>query len=309
MYLNHHRTDTFGAGATLTRRFDAWSLPVGFDYGEERMTSRNLGKHNRGHWDVYLDPRFTLDERTVFNMTVRLDSYTTFGEEVTGGATLTHEYADHADVYLSMGRTMRVPTFTELYYSDPTTTGNSALKPEHAFNLEVGWHKTVTPDIDVTLSFFGRREEDTVDFTKLTPADARFVARNISKATAWGLNSFARWEATDSVALDLGYTYSGKDLEDEGLLYKYGQSYLSHMVRFGFDWALPFGGHNRCDIIMKKKPARRAWVVVNDRFTLPLLEGWKAFFEVYNLLNEEYQEIEGISGQGRLFKVGLQLAW
>ena len=80
------------------------------------------------------------------------------------------------------------------------------------------------------------------------------------------------------------------------------------MVRLGMDWDLGFG-RNRFDIVMKKKPARRAWVVVNDRFTLPISDGWKAFFEVYNLFNQEYQEIDGIPEQGRLFKLGLSLTW
>ena len=308
LYLNHHRTDTYGAGATVTRHFDSWDLPLGFDYGEERISSVNLGKHNRGHWDAYIDPRFELSDRTALNVTLRLDDYTTFGSEVTGGVSLTHAYADHADVYVTFGRTMRVPTFTELYYSDPTTTGDPSLKPEHALNLEAGWHKKLTPDTDVSLSIFGRREDDTIDFTKLTPADARFVARNISRAHAWGLNGSVAWQAGDDMAFDLRYVYSDKNLDDAGLLYKYGYSYIKHMFRLGFDWDLPFG-HNRCDIIMKKKPTRRAWVLVNDRLTLPISNGWRLFAEVYNLFNQEYQEIDGIPEQGRLFKLGLDLTW
>jgi len=308
LYLNHHRTDTYAGGVTITRHFDEWDLSLGLDHGEERITSRNLGDHDRGHWDVYLDPRFELSDRTVLNITLRLDDYTSFGSEMTGGVTLTHAYAGHADVYASFGRTMRVPTFTELYYLDPTTAGNANLEPEHAINLETGWRKKVAPDVDVSLSVFGRREDDTIDFTKLTPADARFVARNISRAHSWGLNAFAAWQATDTAGLDLRYTYCDKDLDDNGLLYKYGLSYAKHMVRLGFDWDPAFG-HNRCDVIMKKKPGRRAWVVVNDRFTLPLSGGWRLFAEVYNLFNQEYQEIDGIPEQGRLFKLGLDLSW
>ncbi len=308
LYLNHHRTDTYGIGATVTRHFDAWTLPLGFDYGEERIASSNLGDHNRGHWDVILDPRFELSDQTALNVTLRLDDYTTSGSDLTGGISLIHATADRADVYVTLGRTMRVPTFTELYYSDPTTTGHPDLEPEHAINIEAGWHKKVTPDTEVSLSVFGRREEDTIDFTKLTAADALFVARNISRAHTWGLNGFGRWQAGDTTAFDLRYVYSDKNLDDDGKLYKYGPSYLKHMVRLGFDWILSFG-HNRCDVVMKKKPTRRAWVVVNDRLTLPISDGWRIFFEVYNLFNQEYQEIDGIPEQGRLFKLGLDLRW
>jgi len=307
-YLNHHCTDTYQTGATVTRRFDNWSLPLGFDYGEEHITSTRLGDHNRGHWDVFLDPRFELSDATALNVTLRHDDYTTFGNEATASASVTHRYSDLADVFLAFGRTMRVPTFTELYYSDPTTAGDPDLKPEHSLNLDAGWHKKVTPDTDVTLSAFARREDDTIDFTKRTPADARFVARNISDALAWGLNGFVAWQASDSVSLDLRYVYSDKDLDESGQIYKYGLGYMKHMVCLGFDWDLAFG-HNRIDIEMKKKPVRRAWVVVNDRFTLPIKHGWQAFFEAYNLFNQEYQEIEGIPEQGRLFKLGLALRW
>ncbi|MGE5280316.1 MAG: TonB-dependent receptor plug domain-containing protein [Deltaproteobacteria bacterium] len=309
LYLNHHMTDTTRTGATLTRRFGSWNLPLGFDYGEERITSANLGKHVRGLWDAFLDPAFELNEHTDLAVTLRVDSYTTFGEEFTGGATLTHRYGPDRDVYLTVGRTMRVPTFTELYYSDPTTTGNANLKPEHAVNVEAGWHSRPASDVAATFAVFFRREADTIDFTKLTPADAKFMARNISRANTWGCNAFTRWQASDALALDLRYVYANKALDDGGLLYKYGQSYLNHMVQLGFDWSFPGGAHNRCDIIMKKKPVRRAWVVVNDRFAFPLSAGWQAFCEVYNLFNQEYQEIEGIPVQGRLFKAGLEFTW
>jgi len=307
-YLNHHRTDTTGAGATVTRHFGSWDLPLGFDYGEERITSANLGAHDRGHWNAFLDPRLELSDRTALNITLRLDDYTTSGSEVTGGVALTHACADRADVFVTFGRTTRVPTFTELYYIDPTTAGDPGLEPEHALNLEAGWRKKITPDMDAALSLFGRREDDTIDFTKLTPADARFVARNISRAHSWGLNGFVAWQASDTAGLDLRYVYSDKKLDDTGLLYKYGYSYIKHMVRLGFDWDLAVG-HNRCDVIMKKKPTRRAWVVVNDRFTLPLSDGWRLFAEVTNLFNQEYQEIDGIPEQGRLFRLGLDLTW
>ena len=40
--------------------------------------------------------------------------------------------------YGNLGSTYRIPTFTDLYYSDRTTMGNSGLKPEEAYSSEAG---------------------------------------------------------------------------------------------------------------------------------------------------------------------------
>ncbi|OIO35396.1 MAG: hypothetical protein AUJ74_06545 [Candidatus Omnitrophica bacterium CG1_02_44_16] len=308
LYLNHHTTDTYQAGGRLSAPFGKNDLGLGADYGQEHIISNNLGRHTRGRWDAYLDPTFELSASTSLNLTARVDSYTTFDEEFTGALSLKHIIDEKNDVYAAFGRAIRVPTFTELYYSDPTTTGDANLKPESALNFETGWGRKISETLKGSFSFFVRSESDTIDYTKITIADPKFIARNIAKATTNGINAYLKWEAGKSASFDVRYIFNNKRRDNNGQIFKYGSSYLKHMMDLGIDNKFS-GGKNRVDFIMKKKPGRRDWVLVNDRVSFDVKKDVELFIEVYNLLNVEFQEISGVPEQGRLFKGGVKLSW
>lgn len=308
--LNHHTTDSFQLGGTFSYSpLDELTLSLGSDWGYDSIVSDNLGKHAREHWDIFAHPSWQATAFSNLGLALRMDHYSSFGEQVTGGATWTYLLQDNSEWYVTGGRTMRVPTFTELYYSDPTTAGNSELKPEKAYNLESGWSIAPSKTTRAKTSVFLRRETDTIDFTKLTPADPRFIARNISRAFAWGINLYGQWTAGTRLRLDARYIYTHKKLDDDGLIYKYGLNYLNHLVVLGIDTPLRFGVKNRAEIVLKKEPYRRAWSQVNDRLSWSPKKDWEIFCEVENLFNAEYQNIEGIPEPGRIAKFGAKYNW
>lgn len=308
-YLNHHRTDTFLAGGRFEFPYDGWKLSAGADYGQDRISSNNLGKHNRQHWDVYADSLWKFSDCLNGQLSLRVDDYSTFKEEITGSVLLKRIFSDASDLYATFGRSIRIPTFTELYYSDPYTGSDPDLKPEQALNLECGWNKKFSESLDGSLSFFVRQEYDAIDFVTTDPSpSAVFIATNISEATTCGINFFTRCRAFENLTLDFRYFFANKRVKNNDWIYKYGLNYTKHMLDFGIDFGFPFG-HNRMDVIMKKKPGRRAWVLVNDRFIFSVVKNVELFCEVYNLFNVEYQEIAGIPESDRQFKCGIQFQW
>ena len=85
----------------------------------------------------------------------------------------------------SGGYGFRIPTYTDLYYSDPSTLGNPNLKPESAWTGDGGadW----TPSAKVTLSATGfySQQHDTIDYVKSATFRMRIflpVARRTSGA-------------------------------------------------------------------------------------------------------------------------------
>ena len=307
-FLNHTDTQVNEEGGELKFSFLNIETVLGADYGEESMVSDSLGKHFRSHWDIYLSPTFEISEKTKLITTLRQDDYSTFNGEWTGSASLKHILNESMNGFVSLGRTIRVPTFTELYYSDPTTAGDPDLKPEHAYHLEAGLDKKIRKNVEVSCSFFVRQEYDTIDFTKMTPADAKFIARNISHATTHGLNLYGQWRMNEKTAFDARYLFANKRAKSDGLIYKYGINYLKHMVNIGYNQVLSFGS-NRLDFIVKKKPGRKEWVLVNDRLSWKAQKNCEVFLEVYNLFNVNYEEIVGIPQAGRQIKVGTTFKW
>jgi iron complex outermembrane receptor protein len=174
-------------GGTVTVPWGAGKFASGAEYGLEHIVSSNLGDHTRSHWSVQAEPTWNVTEKMSAGAVARLDDYSTFGEEWTGSLLFKRGLAEGEEVYVSLGRLIRVPTFTELYYSDPTTAGDSQLKPETAYSVEPGW-PSASARPERRGGGFIRQEHDTIEFTKMTPSDPKFVARNISEAFTVGVN-------------------------------------------------------------------------------------------------------------------------
>jgi outer membrane receptor protein involved in Fe transport len=71
---------------------------------------------------------------------------------------------------------------------------------------------------------------------------------------------------------------------------------------------LPFGVQT-IGFTYKKKPLRDGWFILNTGFSYNLNKNSQIFFKITNLLNVEYQEIEGIPQPGRWIESGLRFEW
>ena len=54
------------------------------------------------------------------------------------GLDLGIQVSDNLKLYGNVGTTYRIPTYTDLFYSSPSTSGNPDLAPEEAFSTEIG---------------------------------------------------------------------------------------------------------------------------------------------------------------------------
>ncbi|TBR16652.1 TonB-dependent receptor, partial [bacterium] len=162
--LNHHRTDVFTPNIYFQKDMEKLgTLGLGFEYGEENITSSNLGKHNRKHKSVFIDDSKDLTDNLLLGMSYRFDKFDTFGNTDTGSGTLRYSFSDKNSVYTAISASTRVPSFTELYYNDPTTVGDENLSAEKAVNYQVGFdHKVET--LSYGFSVFFRQEKDIIDW-------------------------------------------------------------------------------------------------------------------------------------------------
>jgi iron complex outermembrane receptor protein len=308
-YLNHHRTDLSTTGIYLeTQTSFADRLGVGLEYGQEYINSTNLGKHNRKHQAFYIH---TQKESVPFGFSVdtRLDDYSSFGLGLTGSFLLEGYLWANNKIYLGLGRASRIPSFTELYYSDPTTLGDERLSSEEALTYQVGFVSDNAKNMSLRVNFFFRQEEDVIDWIKQTPSQAKWQVRNITEAEVFGIENYIGYKK-DNLDIRFNYTYINKRINDRGYLYKYGPNYIKHLITNIYILDLPFGVQE-IEFLYKKKPVRRGWLLVNTclKFNLKHLKSSYLFLKITNLLNVEYEEIEGIPQPGRWVEAGLRLQW
>ena len=99
-----------------------------------------------------------------------------------GKSALSFAFIKHVDPF-------RIPTFTDLYYSDRTTLGNANLKPEEAISNEVGFVLLV-PKVSLSfLPFLVVRPKNLIDYVKNNQDDSiPFKAENIQQVNTSGID-------------------------------------------------------------------------------------------------------------------------
>ena len=307
-YLNHHRTDLLTPAIYFQKQSDSLGKTgLGLEYGQERLDSSNLGKDVRSHKSIFMDNAKELDCGLDIDSSFRVDDYDGFREALSGSLSLRYRLWQHNSLHLGVSRSLRVPSFTELYYNDPTTLGNPGLSSENALNYQVGYDYK-RKGLAGGLTFFLRQEEDMIDWVKQQPGQAKWQEENITEAEVKGIESYLKTDLTQRLSLSANYSYVDKRVNDRGYLYKYGENYFRHLINTVLTVKLPFGTQT-VSAAYKKRPQRDGWFLLNTRFSYGLNKNSRLFLEISNLLNVEYQEIAGIPQPGRWIEAGLRFEW
>jgi len=305
-YNNHH-TDMFTPSIYLQKEAGLLGeVGLGLEWGQERITSTNLGRHNRDHKSVFLDDSLNIGQRWDLGLSFRWDDFSDFNDVYTGSASAKFKLTDKAAFNLGISRTMRIPSFTELFYSDITTIGNSDLAAEKAWNYQAGFEYK-EQDFSSGLVFFLRREKDMIDWVRSDPGQL-WQARNFTHDDVFGVECSLARRINRLVSLDANYTYTDKSIDSQGFQYKYGPNYARHLVNTIFSFHLPFG-RQEIGFQYKQRPGRRGWLLMNAGLNYDLNKNSKIFLNSTNILNVEYQDIAGIPQPGRYIEAGLKLEW
>lgn len=307
-YLNRHRTDVLTPNIYLqAETATLGKLGLGAEYGLEDIDSTNLGKHMRHHQSVFLDGAKDLNDRMSLGASYRFDNFNTFGATNTGSINLRHHLNAGQAISFGISRTMRIPSFTELYYNDPVTLGNDSLSSEKAVNYQLGYNYKKQA-LSLGAVFFLRDEKDFIDWVKHSLSQAKWQAENITRDKVYGVEGSLNWKAAGSLELSANYTYINKTIDETGLIYKYGQNWCRHLAQGSFIFDLAFGQQS-LTFSYKKKPGRRGWVILNTHFSCGFFKKAQVFLDITNLLDIDYQEIEGIPSPGRWLQAGLRIDW
>lgn len=104
--------------------------------------------------------------------------------EIYPGADISYAISPHSSLYLSVNRTLRLPTFTDLYYKGPVNLPNPELKPETAVSFESGWSYRSLP-VTCVADFFLRKGKNLIDWIKL-PDEEKWRSVNHSRVDVYG---------------------------------------------------------------------------------------------------------------------------
>ena len=173
LYGNFHFAQTASAALSAHYASKIGTTSFGVSVRNENMHSTNLGDTinpdgqvpnvadfpladvrvldlvkggNRFHTNYYAEQTFYyagLSASIGINGTYN----TQFGHHLGGGANIGYEFKKAGTIYVNANRSLRMPTFTDLYYNAGNQLGNRNLKPEEAWLLSIGYKGNRSPTL------------------------------------------------------------------------------------------------------------------------------------------------------------------
>ncbi|MGD9014569.1 MAG: TonB-dependent receptor [Candidatus Omnitrophota bacterium] len=306
-YLNHHRTDLFAAGVSVKRQgelLDSLCLDLGFE--EERINSTRMGRHGRSHYSISTNMQKQLTAQMIVDSNFVFDYFANFKDRLGGSIRLGYSLDQYQQFDLGISFIRRRPTFTENYYQDPQTRGNPNLSPEELLTYQLGYGYQQA-GLNMGLTAFFRQEDNLINWVKKNPADF-WQARNMLEADCIGMETHFEKRINPLLRGGFNYAYIDKRLKDIGWLYKYGSNYAAHLFNSFLELDLPLFFLS-VELQYKKRPHRNGWALLNLSVRRDINKNFQIFCKISNVLNVEYQDLEGIPSPGRWAEAGMRIEW
>lgn len=305
--FNSHRNDMFTPSIYFQKQVGLLGkVGIGLEYGQESITSTNLGNHVRDNQAIYLDDSLQFGSKWDLGFSLRWDDFSNYNHVGTGSLSAKYKLTHQTAFNFGISRNLRRPSFTELYYSDSTTLGNSDLTVEKTWNYQLGLEYQ-QEGFSSNLVLFLRRESGMIDWVRSDPSQL-WQARNFTRDDVFGFECALKKEINQLLSLAANYTYTDKSIDSQEYQYKYGPNYAVHLVNTVFSFNLPFG-KQEINFTYKKRPSRDGWLLMNMGLNYNLNKNSKLFLNSTNLLNVGYQDIAGIPQPGRYYEAGFKLNW
>ncbi len=231
-YRNLHITNKVGVETNASYTSDLGVTGFGVDVSRVSISSNNLGDRNRTMANLFLEHRFkVLNDKLDITPGVAVTYFSDFKFHAFPGLDLGLQLSENFKAYGNLGITYRIPTYTDLYYNDSSTSGNPNLKPEEAFAQEIGL-KYNSERITTSVAIFNRNATNLIDFVKQDVTATKFVATNFAKVNTKGFewNTDYHFKINEfNQTLSFAYNFLNDDILDQNKeLSRYSLNTLKH---------------------------------------------------------------------------------
>jgi iron complex outermembrane receptor protein len=232
VYRNLHISNKIGAELNGSYRSKVGVTGFGIDISEDFITSNNLGDRDRFMTTLFLEHKFkALDNKLDITPGVAVTYFSDFDFYAFPGLDVGYKISDALKAYGNIGYTYRIPTYTDLYYTDSFTAGNPDLEVEEAFAQEIGI-KYFSPRFSGSIAVYNRDAQNLIDFIRESTTETVYTATNITDVNTKGFEVDAAYNfklKTFSQTLALGYNYLEDDILNQNKeLSRYSLNTLKH---------------------------------------------------------------------------------
>ncbi|NEW83232.1 MAG: TonB-dependent receptor [Mariniphaga sp.] len=341
---NYHLTDVYGTNlnAWFTSKFGKTAF--GADFRSENIWSTVLGKpltitipvpgengkvftksDTRTNFSLFAEhsiylQRFTASAGMMAIWNSQLGQRWNFYP----GIDLSWRVFDAVKWYTSINSSLRLPTFTDLYYSSATNIGNSSLKPEKAVAYESGF-KYQFNGIDGHLSYFHRSGKDMIDWVK-KPDENIWYAQNITELNTDGIEFSAKINPQKFFdkklfikSINLSWSWLTQSKQSGIFASKYVLDFLNHKIdlgishsvvkNVGINWQISYQDRNGSYTNWEgskygNEVEYKPFVLVDSRLHWTK-NNTNIYLEASNLFDKSYYDFGNIAQPGRSLRIGI----
>lgn len=345
--FNYHRTDVYGLNLNNTLETALGKTAFGAEFRNEGVVSTTLGEPlhfpepapgggeytaglNRTNLSFHLEHNILLRG---FTLSAGVIAVKNTGNEMNfrfyPGVDASWQFARDWKLYASFNTSLRMPTFTELYYSVNGYKADRYLKPEEMKAYEIGV-KYLTPGIRGTVSLFHYRGTNLIDWIKdlSEGADAPWQSVNHAKVNTTGVETSLDVSFDEMLHrtffirnLTVSYAYIDQNKKSEpDVQSRYALEYLRHKVvaqanlrvwrnlnlNVSYRWQDRMGNYEQNGEMVAYEPyslldARLSWDT----------SSYRVYAEANNLLNRTYYDYGNIPQPGIWVRAGAvwRLKW
>lgn len=340
--FNHHRTTTAGLNLNVRATHRQGKTSLGIDFRNEHILSNVLGNmldnpvevpgfnnvfysknYSRLNTSIYAEHTLSWKRLTVDAGVMAHHNSDISGFGVYPGIDISYRLSDYFTLYSSANKTLRMPTFTDMFYKSPVQQGNPGLKPEEAVTIE-GGIKYDNSILKGNLSAFRRWGNNMIDWVKNPSTDSTiWRSMNHTRISFTGIEGSLTFTPSQTGPLErirsasISYSFLEADSDRKNMLSKYSFDYLRNQFTAGLDvrivWKLYGSG-------------RLTWQDRNGVYqdaggqTVPYKSFWLSDLKFYwkgnhytlyteasNIFNTRYYDFGGIIQPGTWFRGGIVL--
>ena len=340
---NYHLTDVLGVSINSWFSSFLGKTAFGAEFRSENIWSNVLGEpmdepidvpgesgqvftnsKSRTHVSYFAEHTFYFNKLTVSTGAMaNWISDLNFEWNVYPGVDLAYQLNENWKLYASVNQSLRMPTFTDLYYDGPTNKGNPNLKPEEATTFE-GGIKFRNKFMRAHAGYYHRNGKNLIDWVKESE-EFEWTPQNLTEITTDGFEftadiDFRKLVSNDFVLkkLNLNYSHAKLDRGKSDLISNYVLDNLKHKLVINLDhsiisnlsasWKVRFqdrnGTYSRFENTEYVDEAEYEpfWLV--DTKVYWSGKKYQFYGQVSNLIDQEYVDLGNVQQPGRWISIG-----
>jgi vitamin B12 transporter len=307
-YKNQHLDESWeGALRRKQSLFRNGMLFYGLEEDTDQIESTSLGRHGRNQGAGYADFELRAREHGTISAGLREELFSGGRSVLSPMFAGSFWWRQTIKVRGSAGYGFRLPTYVDLYYSDPSTIGNPNLKPESAWNYDGGldWYPNARTAASVTV--FYSRQSNAIDYLRASSAEP-WQASNLTGLRFTGVEGALDWRVLAGQRVNLSWTLlSGAQQALRGLESEYIFNYPVNnaSVEWTGSWKEGLSLRSRIGVVERyQKSPYAVWDISGARE----IGYFRPYIQITNLSNTGYQEIAGVRMQGRSLIGGIEFS-